>query len=144
MITHSVHAFGLILYVLFSVQKIVLVSDNYDSSIESRLKKLETSFSGLQEENARVLKDSNELRMKNAEIQKENSDLKVQVVSDGVNYINFSLNISLCSSLILAFVSLCLRRFSSARHQLAAQTHQQTLKENLCRALGYQILRGRN
>ena len=104
----------------FSVQQIVLVPDSNDSSIESRVKKLETSVSGLQEENARVLKDNNELRMKNAKIQKENSDLKVQMVSDGVNHTNFSLNIYLCSSLISAFVSLCLRRFSRARHQLAA------------------------
>lgn len=69
----------------FSVQQTVLVPDNDDSTMEIRLKKLETGVSRLQEENARALKDYNELRMKHASLQKENSDLKVQVVSDSVN-----------------------------------------------------------
>ena len=86
MMAHSARVFDVDnLCFAFSVQDLILGSDNDDSSLENRLKKLETSFSGLQEENARVLKDNNELRIKLVEVQKEISDLKVQAVSDGVN-----------------------------------------------------------
>jgi hypothetical protein len=59
-----------------------------------------THYLELQEENARALQHNTELQTESAEIRKEIADLKVQVVSDGVNHTIFSLSISLCSSLL--------------------------------------------
>lgn len=101
-------------------------------TVKDQLLEVRTHNSELQEENARVLQHNNELQTQNADSLKEKAELKALVVSDSINYTTFSLNIPMCSSLLSMIALLCLRNFSRARHQLAAQIlHQQTPKENL-------------
>lgn len=84
-----------------------------------------------------VQASNTELQVQYAKVLEENVDLKLQVVSDGVNHITFSLNISLCSSLLSMIALPSSRSFSTARQQLVARVlHQQTLKEHLRRSLG--------